>query len=147
MIRRNCRQVRAGGLFKDLLHELIKLQVPCAGPIIGTLQTSELMYADDVGLLSWNHADAQRLLGCLSLFCTLFDMEVHLAKTQVIVFQRPSTACPTAALINWGAQLELVDSCRYLGLQIHATKGFDVAIPILPPPPAPPSPFSSPGIG
>jgi hypothetical protein len=36
------------GLFMDLLHELIKLQVPGSGPVIGGLKAPALMYADDV---------------------------------------------------------------------------------------------------
>ena len=115
------------GLFMDLLHELIKLQVPGAGPVIGSLAVPELMYADDVTLLAWNPSDAQRLLDCLALFCELFDMEVNLAKTHVVVFRRPRAARPTAILSYQGHPLAFVDSCRYLGLLLHATKGFTAA--------------------
>ena len=62
------------GLFMDLLHELLRQQVPGAGPVIGNLSVPDVMYADDVNLLAWAARRSQQLLDCLSLFCTLFDM-------------------------------------------------------------------------
>lgn len=112
------------GLFMDLLHELIKLQVPGAGPVIGGLHVPDLMYADDVTLLAWSSGVLQQLLDCLSLFCTLFDMEVNLDKSHVMVFRGARTAAPTATLFYRGQPLQYVESCRYLGVKLHATKGF-----------------------
>jgi hypothetical protein len=57
----------------------------------------------------------------------LFDMEVNLAKTHVVVFRRPGVTCPTDVLTYRGHALRYEDSCTYLGLQLHATKGFDTA--------------------
>jgi hypothetical protein len=97
------------------------------GLSLAALPCLNLMYADDVTLLAWTHADAQRLLDCLSLFCKLFDMEVNLAKTHALVFRRPRAARPTAALLYRGEQLAFAESCTYLGLHLHATKGFTAA--------------------
>jgi hypothetical protein len=115
------------GLFMDLLHELIKLQVPGSGPVIGDLKVPELMYADDVTLLAWDHSTSQQLLDCLSLFCTLFDMTVNLDKTHVVVFRQQGDAGPTTPLLYRGQPLQFVESCRYLGVTLHATKGLGTA--------------------
>ncbi len=56
------------GIFMDLLHELLKLQVPGAGPVLGNINVSNIMYADDVTLISKSPAQLQQLLECLSLF-------------------------------------------------------------------------------
>ena len=119
------------GLFMDLLHELILQRVPGAGPVIGILRVPDVMYADDVNLLAWTHSHAQQLLDCLSMFCRLFDMEVNLDKTHVVVFRRPRVACPTQALTYREQPLQYVDECTYLGLQLHATKGFNAASSLL----------------
>jgi hypothetical protein len=111
----------------DLLHELIKLQVPGSGPVIGGLKVPALMYADDVTMLAWDHDTSQQLLDCLSLFCTLFDMTVNLDKTHVVVVREPGSASPTTPLLYRGQPLQFVESCRYLGVTLHATKGFATA--------------------
>lgn len=54
-------------------------------------------------------------------------MEVNLSKTHVVVFRRPKVACPTDVLTYRGQPLHFKDSCTYLGLQLHATKGFGTA--------------------
>jgi hypothetical protein len=113
------------GLFMDLLHELIKLQVPGSGPVIGGLKVPALMYADDVTMLAWDHDTSQQLLDCLSLFCTWNDM--NLDKTHVVVFRQPGSASPTTPLLHRGQPLQCVESCRYLGVTLHATKGFATA--------------------
>jgi hypothetical protein len=87
----------------------------------------DLMYADDVDLLAWSAAHAQQLLDCLSLFCTLFDMEVNMDKTHAMVFRRPRTSRPATVLTYRGQALQYVESCTYLGLQLHDTKGFGTA--------------------
>jgi hypothetical protein len=114
------------GLFMDLLHELIALRVEGGGPVISGMSVPELLYADDVTLLAWDRATAQQLLDCLSLFCTIFDMVVNIDKTRVVVFRPPSARAPTAraALVYRGQPLQFENSWRYLGLQLHATKGF-----------------------
>jgi hypothetical protein len=87
------------GLFIELLHDMIKLQLPGAGPILGNLRVPDIMYADDVTLVSSDPVEVQQLLDVLSVFCRIFDMEVNLAphKTCVVVFRRPALACLVAS--------------------------------------------------
>lgn len=70
------------------MHELIAMHVDGAGPIVGNLRVPEIMYADDVGLISTEHSQVQDLLNCLDIFCHLFDMDVNMAphKTSCVVF-------------------------------------------------------------
>jgi hypothetical protein len=42
----------------------------------------------------------------------------------VVVFRQPGSATPTTPLLFRGQPLQLVESCRYLGVTLHATKGF-----------------------
>jgi len=79
------------GLFIELLHDMIKLKLPGAGPVLGSLRVPDIMYADDVTLVSSDPVEVQQLLDVLCVFCRIFDMEVNLAphKTCVVVFRRP----------------------------------------------------------
>jgi Reverse transcriptase (RNA-dependent DNA polymerase) len=84
------------GIFMDLLHELIVMQVVSAGPVVGTVRVPNIDSVDDVttviaAINDWNQA--QELLYCLELFCAdLFGMEVNTAlnKTCAVVFRKPA---------------------------------------------------------
>jgi hypothetical protein len=115
------------GLFMDLLHELLQQQAPGAGPTVGALAVPDVMYADDVNLLAWSPVDIQRLLDCLSLVCTLFEFSVNHSKKIIFFFRRPRAARPTRVLTYRGQPLQYVEQCTYLGLTLHATKGFGLA--------------------
>ena len=44
------------GLFIDVLHELIMLEVPGAGPVVGNLKALlDIIYADDVALIAYDN--------------------------------------------------------------------------------------------
>jgi hypothetical protein len=114
------------GLFMDMLSELIKLQVPGAGPTVGCLRVPDLEYADDVTLMAWSREEAQQLLDCLDLFCTLFDMTVNLDKTHALVLRRPG-GMPAGGLSYRGQPVPVAESAHYLGLTFGSTRGFTLA--------------------
>lgn len=118
------------GLFIELLHELIKLRLPGAGPVLGQLRVPDVMYADDVTLIANSPEDAQALLDVLDIFCRLFGMEVNLAphKTCVVVFRRPHTPVPTGLrLLFRGQEIARQPSYIYLGVKLHETQGIQPA--------------------
>jgi hypothetical protein len=118
------------GIFVELLHELIRLKVPGAGPIVGNLNVPELMYADDVILVTLDDpGQAQELLNCLSLFATIFDMKVNIAphKTCAMVFRPPNTPRPAVNFTYKDHIVPFVESYIYLGIKFHETEGLVVA--------------------
>ena len=122
------------GLFIDMLHELIRLRVPGAGPVLGSIRVSDLIYADDVVLIAMDDpAQAQRLLDCLDLFCAIFGMEVNTdpRKTCVVVFRDPRARAPVDMLTFRGEVVPFRDNYDYLGLVVHATKGLLGAVAAL----------------
>jgi hypothetical protein len=122
------------GVFIDMLHELIRLQVPGAGPVLGSIRVSDLIYADDVVLIAMDDpAQAQHLLDCLDLFCAIFGMEVNTdpRKTCVVVFRDPRSRAPADVLTFRGVVVPFRDSYDYLGLVVHATKGLLGAVAAL----------------
>ena len=78
------------GLFIEMLHELICMRLPGAGPQVDALSVPDLLYADDVVLLAETPEAAQNLLDCLALFCRLFGMEVNLAPEKTCMMVLPA---------------------------------------------------------
>lgn len=122
------------GMFIDMLHELIRLKVPGAGPVLGSIRVSDLIYADDVLLIAMGDpAHAQQLLDCLDLFCVIFGMQVNTdpCKTCVVVFREPRSRAPTDVFTFRGQVVPLRNNYAYLGLVVHATKGMVGALDAL----------------
>lgn len=114
------------GLFIELLHYLIKLKLPGAGPVLSGLQVPDVMYADDVTLLSFDPAEVQQLVDVLDVFCRLFDMEVNLAphKTCVVCFRPQGLPVPRGfRLVYRGREIALQHEYVYLGVRLHETRG------------------------
>jgi len=114
------------GLFIELLHDMIRLKLPGAGPVLDGLRVPDVMYADDVTLISSSPAEVQQLLDILDVFCRIFDMEVNLAphKTCVVVFRRPRTPLPSGFRLRYrGCEVALQKQYVYLGVLMHETRG------------------------
>jgi hypothetical protein len=115
------------GVFIDMLHELIRLQVPGAGPILGTIRVPDIIYADDVTLIAMDdHTQAQQLLDCLDLFCAIFGMEVNTdhCKTCAVMFRHhPNVTVTSDVVLTYrGAVVPFKMQYDYLGVTMHATK-------------------------
>lgn len=114
------------GLFVELLHDMFKLRLPGAGPVLSGMHVPDIMYADDVALVSTAPEQAQQLLDVLDVFCRLFGMEVNLAphKTCVVVFRRARTAVPAGFRLTYrGCQVAVQREYTYLGVRVHETRG------------------------
>jgi hypothetical protein len=101
------------GLFIEQLHELIKLQLPGAGPVVGNMRVPDIMYADDVKLLACAATELQQLLDCLWLFCQLFDMQVNVSphKTCILLYGTAARLQATE-LFEWKLGDQVVPVCE-----------------------------------
>jgi Reverse transcriptase (RNA-dependent DNA polymerase) len=119
------------GMFIDMLHELIQMQVPGAGPMLEQLRVPDISYADDVSLIAYDDpAQAQHLLDCLSIFCAIFKMEVnqHELKTCAVVFRCQHTRIPADVVLTYrGIVVPFKEQHLCLGVILHATKNLHVA--------------------
>jgi hypothetical protein len=119
------------GMFIDMLHELIQMQVPGAGPLLEQLRVPDISYADDVTLIAYDDpAQSQRLLDCLSIFCAIFKMEVnqHELKTCAVVFRGPNSRIPSGVVLKYrGVVVPFKECYKCLGVVLHATKRMFVA--------------------
>jgi hypothetical protein len=113
------------GLFVEQLHELIQLQLPGAGPLVGTLRVPDIMYADDVKLLACTAQELQQLLDVLHVFCCLFDMKVNVSpqKTCIVLYGTAGMEQSRRPVV-WRLGEQVVPVCetyRDLGIQCLAT--------------------------
>ena len=116
------------GMFIDVLHELILMQVPGAGPVVGNLKALlDIIYADDVALIAYdNPRQAQDLLDCSSVFCAIFKREVnqHELKTCAVVFRCRNAKLPEGVVLRYrGVAVPFKEWYKYLGVVLHSTRG------------------------
>jgi len=85
-----------------------------------------LLYADDLALMSKTPQRLQKQIDVLSEFCVEQQLVINVSKTKVVVFEKRYSATPE--FTYRGTTIERVQSFRYLGLELHSTRGMAVAI-------------------
>jgi len=85
-----------------------------------------LLYADDLALMSETPQGLQKQIDVLSEFCVERQLVINVSKTKVVVFEKCRSAAPE--FTYRGTTIEWVQSFRYLGLELHNTRGMVVAI-------------------
>jgi hypothetical protein len=68
----------------------------------------------------------QKQINVLSEFCVDRQLVINVSKTKVVVFEKHCSVAPE--FTYRGTTIERVQSFRYLGLELHSTKGMAVAI-------------------
>ena len=85
-----------------------------------------ILYADDAFLMAVNsYEQMQELLKVLELFEFIFDMEVNLTKTKVIIFRcgkKLPKSVANMCFIFTGIPLAVVEEEKYLGIMMHSWK-------------------------
>lgn len=124
------------GLYIDRLEPLI---AACGGdpPTLHDTPVPMLLYADDLLLISTSPADLQRQLDALQTFCSTSELNVNLAKTQIVIYdggrRRAARSASTGGATDaprtpaWhlgGEAVSIVQQYKYLGLIFDGTHGF-----------------------
>jgi len=81
-----------------------------------------LMFADDVALISDTVIGLQRQLNTLVEFCTEYDIDVNVNKTNIVVFKRGGRLSQKEKWMFDGERLALVNSFSYVGIMFHVCK-------------------------
>ncbi len=68
----------------------------------------------------------QRQIDVLSKFCVKRQLVINVSKTKVVVFEKRRSAAPE--FTYRGTTIERVQSFKYLGLELHSTRGMAIAI-------------------
>jgi hypothetical protein len=114
------------GLFIDGLEKHLNALEGDTPPMLGQLAVRLLLYADDLALMSHTPAGLQKQLDVLQAFCYEHQLTVNVKKTKVVVFEARKSVCQDFQYE--GEALEQLNSFKYLGIELHGTKGMQAAI-------------------
>lgn len=76
--------------------------------------------------MSHTPAGLQKQLDVLQAFCYEHQLTVNVKKTKVVVFEARKFVCQ--AFQYEGEAIEQLNSFKYLGVELHGTKGMQAAI-------------------
>ena len=96
-------------------------------PLLAGRRLLALLYADDLALVSTSPEGLQAQLDVLHAYASKWRLTVNIGKTKAVTFRGPNTKVYPLPLVYAGANIEEVDSFRYLGMELHCTKQFDAA--------------------
>lgn len=111
------------GLYIEGLEDHIRTHCPEAGPMLGTahqaVRVPLLMYADDAALIATSADQLQTLLNQAEQWCTMYGMNINLAKTEIVVFN--SQSHPSIGTWTLGGQQVVVSTFfKYLGVRFNS---------------------------
>jgi hypothetical protein len=117
------------GLYIDDFESVILRRLGLSLPQLGGGPAPPLFYADDLALMSTTAEGLQRQINCLGDYADNWQLTVNVGKTKVMVFWPPRkrTVAAAAASTYKREALKLVDSFRYLGVELHSTQPFGSA--------------------
>ena len=117
------------GLYIDDFEAEVMGRLGLALPRLGMGHAPPLFYADDLALMATTAEGLQRQLQCLQEYADRWQLTVNIKKTKVVVFKAPrKQAVRQAESFTYkGEGLAVVDSFRYLGVELHCTHPFGYA--------------------
>jgi hypothetical protein len=114
------------GLYLDGLEKHLDALEGDSPPQLADIIVKLLLYADDLALMSKTPQGLHKQRNDLSEFCVDRQLVINVSKTKVVVFEKHRNVAPE--FTYRGTTIKRVQSFRYLGLQLHSTKGMVVAI-------------------
>jgi len=114
------------GLFIDGLEKRLNVLEGDTPPMLGQQAVRLLLYTDNLALMSHIPAGLQKQLDVLQAFCYECQLIVNVKKTKVIVFKAHKSVCQ--AFQYEDEAIEQLNSFKYLGVELHNTKGMQAAI-------------------
>ncbi len=109
------------GLYLDELQKAFTDTPDRDCPLLRDFALPLLLYADDLAIMSDSKEGLQRLMDALQTFCHGKRLTVNIEKTKAMVFSPKTTELE---LTYQGQRIEQVQHFRYLGLDLHQSKGF-----------------------
>lgn len=116
------------GIFiDDFQAELANGAVGFDLPSLAGVPTPALFYADDLALVSTTTAGLQAQLDLLEAYSKRWRLTVNVKKTKVVVYTTQHSKVEAPQLTYMSAPIEVLDTFRYLGVDLHSTQRFAAA--------------------
>ena len=93
---------------------------------IFTEQLSHLLYADDLAIISTTESGQKSSLSKLESYCTLWQLEVNIKKSKVVIFDRSGRISGQNVTFH-SKPLDLVKSYCYLGIDMSCSGSFQLS--------------------
>ena len=112
-------------LFNIFINDLNYIFDKTCDPVnLSEMQISNMLYADDLLIISKSQAGLQRCVDKLSLYCHKWHLNINMVKTKTMVISS-SGKMPKSFTINLNNQpIEQTKTYKYLGLNIHNNGNF-----------------------
>jgi len=114
------------GLFIDGLEKRLNTLEGGTPPMLGQLAVRLLLYVDNLALMSHTPTGLHKQLDVLQAFCCECQLIVNVKKTKVVVFEARKSVCQ--AFQYEGETIKQLNFFKYLGVELHGTKGMQAAI-------------------
>lgn len=114
--------------FKCYLNDLTPLLDSPDVPELSNMLISHLLWADDLVLMGLNLKTAQHLLDTFQKFCVDWGLEINIAKSSLIIFNKKSLKNNSDFVYLGNSALDTVDSYTYLGIKLHMSGSMNFAM-------------------
>jgi hypothetical protein len=114
------------GLFIDGLEKRLNALEGGTPLMLGQLVVRLLLYVNDLALMSHTPTGLHKHVDVLQAFCCERQLTMNVKKTKVVVFEARKSVCQ--AFQYEGETIEQLNSFKYLGVELHDTKGMQAAI-------------------
>ena len=129
-VKQGC--ILSPALFNTFLSDLPEIFNKNCSPVkIHDIETSCLLYADDLVILSTTELGLQKALDKLYDYCTKWKLTLNVNKTKTIVFNKTGKLMKNINFFYSTSQIENVHSYKYLGIKITASGSFTAATNLL----------------
>jgi hypothetical protein len=82
-----------------------------------------LLFADDAVLMSENVDGMQTMLNIFSEYCNTWQLQVNIAKTNVVIFSKSNVTQNTRVMSD-NKELDICESYNYLGIFFNFNNNF-----------------------
>jgi hypothetical protein len=113
------------GLYLDDLEQVFEVHHQLLDlPGLPVQRVPALLYADDLALVATSPEGLQAQLDLLHAYAVKWQLTVNIDKTKAVIFRHASNQVYPNPITYDGAAVEVVDSFKYLGIELHCTKPF-----------------------
>jgi hypothetical protein len=112
-------------IYIDKLEECLE-KVGCVSPTLTGIVINLLLYGDDIILMARSPHDLENQLRILKDFFSNMGMTINTHKTKVMIIK--SNKIPYDTFVYENNNLEKVNSCKYLGIDIYHKLNWNYSI-------------------
>jgi len=121
-------EVNSPLLFNLFVNKISEIFDQSCDPVkINKTDQSFLLWADDLVVFSQSAAGLQSAIDKVSTFYASLGLQINKTKTKIIIFNKSGKVLDNYKFLLVGEQLEVADSCQYLGVRLRPSGSLTLA--------------------